>query len=220
MSKKYKLTDETVKINGKTLHRIEALKDFNNVKRGDKGGFVESELNLSQKGNCWIYNNAYVYDDACVNDNARIANNAIINDNAHIYDNAEILDYAYVFCNAHIYDNARVSGNARVFENAKVCGNTVVFGETCMRGTAIVLDNTDYIVLKNWWSSGRYFTWTRSNNMWSVGCFYGTGEELIKKAYQDSKKSGLEYERIVHYVEDVLKSENNGKEIQVNRRNH
>lgn len=220
MSKKYKLTDETVKINGKTLHRIEALKDFNNVKRGDKGGFVESELNLSQKGNCWIYNNAYVYDDACVNDNARIANNAIINDNAHIYDNAEILDYAYVFCNAHIYDNARVSGNARVFENAKVCGNTVVFGETCMRGTAIVLDNTDYIVFKNWWSSGRYFTWTRSNNMWSVGCFYGTGEELIKKAYQDSKKSGLEYERIVHYVEDVLKSENNGKEIQVNRRNH
>ena len=220
MSKKYKLTDETVKINGKTLHRIEALKDFNNVKRGDKGGFVESELNLSQKGNCWIYNNAYVYDDACVSDNARIANNAIINDNAHIYDNAEILDYAYVFCNAHIYDNARVSGNARVFENAKVCGNTVVFGETCMRGTAIVLDNTDYIVFKNWWSSGRYFTWTRSNNMWSVGCFYGTGEELIKKAYQDSKKSGLEYERIVHYVEDVLKSENNGKEIQVNRRNH
>ena len=220
MSKKYKLTDETVKINGKTLHRIEALKDFNNVKRGDKGGFVESELNLSQKGNCWIYNNAYVYDDACVNDNARIANNAIINDNAHIYDNAEILDYAYVFCNAHIYDNARVSGNARVFENAKVCGNTVVFGETCMRGTAIVLDNTDYIVFKNWWSSGRYFTWTRSNNMWSVGCFYGTGEELIKKAYQDSKKSGLEYERIVHYVEDVLKSENNGKEIRVNRRNH
>ena len=211
MSKKYKLTDETVKINGKTLHRIEALKDFNNVKRGDKGGFVESELNLSQKGNCWIYNNAYVYDDACVNDNARIANNAIINDNAHIYDNAEILDYAYVFCNAHIYDNARVSGNARVFENAKVCGNTVVFGETCMRGTAIVLDNTDYIVFKNWWSSGRYFTWTRSNNMWSVGCFYGTGEELIKKAYKDSELSGREYERVVRYVESILAEENLSK---------
>ena len=208
MSKKYKLTDETVKINGKTLHRIEALKDFNNIKRGDKGGFVESELNLSQKGNCWIYNNAYVYDDACVSDNARIANNAIINDNAHIYDNAEILDYAYVFCNAHIYDNARVSGNARVFENAKVCGNTVVFGETCMRGTAIVLDNTDYIVFKNWWSSGRYFTWTRSNNMWSVGCFYGTGEELIKKAYKDSELSGREYERVVRYVESILAEEN------------
>lgn len=205
MSKKYKLTDETVKINGKTLHRIEALKDFNNVKRGDKGGFVESELNLSQKGNCWIYNNAYVYDDACVNDNARIANNAIINDNAHIYDNAEVLDYVYVFCNAHIYGNAKVYDNSRIYGNAKVCGNTAVFGEACIRGTAIVLDNTDYIVFKNWWSSGRYFTWTRSNNMWSVGCFYGTGEELIKKAYKDSELSGREYERIVKYVEEIKK---------------
>lgn len=24
--------------------------------------------------------------------------------------------------------------------------------------------------------------------MWSVGCFYGTGEELIEKAYKDSEK--------------------------------
>ena len=75
------------------------------------------------------------------------------------------------------YDNAKVSGNA------------------------------DYIVFKNWWSSGRYFTWTRSNNMWSVGCFYGTGEELIKKAYADSEKNGREYERVVKYVQSILEEE-------------
>lgn len=69
--------------------------------------------------------------------------------------------------------------------------------------------NEDYIVFKNWWSSGRYFIWTRSNNMWSVGCFYGTGEELIKKAYKDSELSGREYERIVKYVEEIRKD--NGK---------
>ena len=39
--------------------------------------------------------------------------------------------------------------------------------------------------------------------MWSVGCFYGTGEELIRKAYKDSKESGREYERIVKYVESI-----------------
>ena len=66
------------------------------------------------------------------------------------------------------------------------------------------------IVFKNWWSSGRYFTWTRSNNMWSVGCFYCTGEELIKKAYQYSEKSGREYERVVKYIEEI-KKENYGK---------
>lgn len=69
--------------------------------------------------------------------------------------------------------------------------------------------DADYIVFKNWWSSGRYFTWTRSNNMWSVGCFYGAGKELIKKAYQDSEKSGREYERVVKFVQSILEDEKN-----------
>lgn len=43
--------------------------------------------------------------------------------------------------------------------------------------------------------------------MWRVGCFYGTGEELIKKAYADSERSGREYERIVKYVEEILEGE-------------
>ena len=39
--------------------------------------------------------------------------------------------------------------------------------------------------------------------MWSCGCFYGTGKELIEKAYKDSELSGQEYERIVNYVESI-----------------
>ena len=48
MEKKYRLTDETINVNGRILHRIEALRDFYGVKKGDKGGFVEKEENLSQ----------------------------------------------------------------------------------------------------------------------------------------------------------------------------
>ena len=51
----------------------------------------------------------------------------------------------------------------------------------------------------------------RSNNMWSVGCFYGTGEGLIAKAYKDSEISGREYERVVKYVESILKDNNYDK---------
>jgi len=40
-----------------------------------------------------------------------------------------------------------------------------------------------------------------------VGCFYGSGEELIEKAYEDSKLSGRNYERIVKYVEEILKED-------------
>lgn len=40
--------------------------------------------------------------------------------------------------------------------------------------------------------------------MWKVGCFRGTGEQLIKKAYNDSEISGREYEKVVQYVESIL----------------
>ena len=39
--KKYELTDEAIKIEGRILYRIKALVDFAGVKAGDLGGFVE-----------------------------------------------------------------------------------------------------------------------------------------------------------------------------------
>ena len=41
--------------------------------------------------------------------------------------------------------------------------------------------------------------------MWKVGCFYGTGKELITKAYKDSEISGREYERVVNYVGAIIR---------------
>ena len=136
MAKKYKLTEESIIYFGKTLFRIEALKDFGNVNKGDKGGYVQSEENLSQEGDCWI------------------------SDNAKVYDNAKVCDNALVYGNAVICDNAKVCGNALVFGNAEICSN------------AEIKNSSDYIVFKNWWSSGRYFTWTKSNNMWKVGSLW------------------------------------------------
>ena len=53
--KKYRLTEETKVINGHTLHRIEALKDFGGVKKGELGGWIEKEDNLSHDGNAWVF---------------------------------------------------------------------------------------------------------------------------------------------------------------------
>ena len=254
MEKKYKLTEETINVDGRTLYRIEALKDFNDVKKGDKGGFIENEKNLSQSDDCWVYGNAKVSDNAmvCGNakvygnarvygnawvfgnamvfvnalviDKARVYGNAQVRGNAVVYDNAEISGDAKIFGNAQIRcdavvcedakiyghaivcGNADVYGNARIYGNAEVSGNAQVFGNTEIRGDAVITNKSDYILFKNWWSSGRFFTWTRSNNMWKVGCFYGTGEELIEKAYKDSEMSGEEYERVVKYVDAILKA--------------
>ena len=229
MGKKYKLTDETINLNGVTLYRIEALKYFGEIKKGDKGGFIASENNLAHKGDAWVSDNAHVYGDACVFDNAQVYGNAFISGyaqvygdafvygNAWLYDNTRVCGYARVADNARVYgdanvcDDSSVFGSACVYDNAHVYGDALVRGYACVRGDAEISNKSDYIVFQNWWSSGRYFTWTRSNNMWSVGCFYGTGEELIKKAYKDSELSGREYERVVRYVESILAEENPSK---------
>lgn len=100
-------------------------------------------------------------------------------------------------------DEAMVFGAAKIDDDAVVGGDVIVCGEAMICGDALVEEDRDYIVFKNWWSSGRYFTWTRSNDKYKVGCFYGSGEELIKKAYADSEECGREYERIVRYVESI-----------------
>lgn len=229
MGKKYKLTDETINLNGVTLYRIEALKYFGEIKKGDKGGFIESENNLAHEGDAWVSDNAHVYGDACVFNNAHVYGNAFVSGyaqvygdafvygNAWLYDNTRVCGYARVADNARVYgdanvcDDSSVFGSACVYDNARVCGDALVRGYACVCGDAEISNKSDYIVFQNWWSSGRYFTWTRSNNMWSVGCFYGTGEELIKKAYKDSELSGREYERVVRYVESILAEENLSK---------
>ena len=133
MEKKYELTDETIEIitpddetigepKKYTLHRIRALKDFDNVKKGDLGGFIESEENLSLKGDCWVYDNAKVYGEAMVYDNARVFDNAKVYDRARIYDKAEVYENVKVYCKAEVYDKAVVGGDAKIYGKAEVYG--------------------------------------------------------------------------------------------------
>lgn len=45
MEKKYRLLEnDTITVGGRTLYRIEALRDFADVKKGDKGGYIEKEI--------------------------------------------------------------------------------------------------------------------------------------------------------------------------------
>lgn len=97
MEKKYKLLEnDTITVDGRTLYRIEALKDFADVRKGGRGGYVESEDNLSHDGNCWVF------------DNARVSDNVLVRDDALVYDDA------------HVSGTARVLGNTCVLGNAKI----------------------------------------------------------------------------------------------------
>lgn len=72
MEKKYELTEETFAVDGHVLHRIKALRDLGNVKKGDIGGWIECEDNLSHGGDCWVYGDAKVLGDAEVEKKNRL----------------------------------------------------------------------------------------------------------------------------------------------------
>lgn len=140
MEKKYQLTGETKQYNGKFLYRIEALRNFSDVKAGDLGGWVESEKNLSHEKDCWVYDDAMVYENAKIEDYAFIGGCASISGNARLSGFAKAIGSPSIYGNAKIYDRACVSGNAKVFGNVRICGGAKVFDSAMVNSNAFVSD--------------------------------------------------------------------------------
>jgi len=102
IKKHFKLTAETKIYIGITLFRVELISDCKWGKKGDLGGWVEKEENIS--GNAWV------------------------SDDAQISGKARISGYAQVYDNAWVYDNARVYGNARA--SSKVFTSNFIYNLT------------------------------------------------------------------------------------------
>ena len=109
MQKKYELTDEYTLVESnsgghKRVFRIRALLDIPryNVRIGELGGFVESEANLSQEGDCWVADNAIVSDNATVKDDvvawncSRMTGNSSLTGESTIYDKVQLTDQVSV----------------------------------------------------------------------------------------------------------------------------
>ena len=108
------IKDDTNLCNNRPYYRLEALKDFSDVTKGDRGGYIQYYHNLSQEGNCWVYDYAIVFGHARVYDNAKVKGCAQIYENAMIFGNAKVLDFSYVLRNSKIFDNAIIYGHARI----------------------------------------------------------------------------------------------------------
>lgn len=120
LTKKYKLTNYTIMFEGRKLYRIRRLSD------GLLGGWVESERNLDQNGECFIFGDAIVFGNARVYENAYIYGNAQIFGDAKIYGDAKVYEHAKVYDNARIFGEAEVFGYSRINNRADICGNTKI----------------------------------------------------------------------------------------------
>lgn len=196
MEKKYELTKEKYYDSRAeaVVYRIQALRDFGNVKKGDLGGFVANENNLSHANTCWIYDNAIVCGESKVCEGAEVRDSAVVCGTSTIWESTCIFENAYVYNSvirgSKIHGNASVN-NAEVFWCAEVkdraiikgghidtdvviADNATVYGDSYISGYNITIGKNASIVngkvLSNddWrvfgGYNGTYVTWLRQGN--------------------------------------------------------
>lgn len=190
MEKKYKLIEGSrFWLYGRPLYRIQALRDFSDVKKGDLGGFVESEANLSQMGDCWIYDMAQAVEksivegDACLRDCSKMYGSSLLKDKAQLQGCARMIQYASLEDNAVAID-AEISGFATI------------------TGDVVIRRKKDYMVFSDIPETDFYATYTFPNKRWRFVLFKGTSKEFIESApFNDRKRREL----IVQIVEEIEK---------------
>lgn len=105
----------------KGLWRIQACKDFSDVKKGDFGGLIQKEDNLSHYNNCWIYDNSMVFDSSQVYHNAKILQQSIISNNSLVFNNSVIRDNSIIKNNSQILGNSIIS--KQIIDYQKIYNN-------------------------------------------------------------------------------------------------
>ena len=76
------------------------MRDFGDIKKGDLGGWIEKENNLSQNDNSWIYGSAVISGSAMISGSARIKTSPI-NIIGLIYNITAYNDYIQIGCYLH-----------------------------------------------------------------------------------------------------------------------
>lgn len=204
--KKYEFTGETIKHDGHVLNRIRALIDFDGVKKGDIGGWIESEHNLSHHGNSWVY------DDAKVFGLARVFYDAKVYHRAKIYGQADVGGHAKVYGYAEVCDDATIHGNSCIYEccyvgaSARIFGKAVVGGSMCLTRNASVGSMDDFTMVQGFGSAHRptyFFRCADGKARVRCGCFYGTIPEFEKKVRKTHgfSKTAKEYLKIAKLME-------------------
>ena len=181
-NKKYEiLMDEknTIEWQGRLLHRIRALRDFGDVKKDDIGGYVEKEKNLSQCGNCWIYNNAKAMDNSLVHGNSKMFDESEIHKSSIMFDNSEMHDYSVMYNNSKMYDNSVMYDNSRMYCNSRMFYNSALNNEAELYGK-LFSKVDDFIEINN--PDGRLVTCVRKGDkiLYNVGCQIEIDEETFK----------------------------------------
>jgi hypothetical protein len=113
---------------------------------GTLGGYVQSLDNLSQEGDCWIFDQACVIGKARIWGNARVSGEAMVREDAWVFEEAQVYGKtliggsARVFGQAILSDEVYVGGQALISGKARICGQAHVAGRCWVAGSARLTD--------------------------------------------------------------------------------
>lgn len=117
------------------LYRIQALKTFTKpggcnpvVHVGELGGYVEVEDNLSQDGNCWLFDKARVKDGGKVLDDAIVYDKCLVSKNSIIRGRSVVGGHCFV-TNQSVIIDSRLEGNVIVNGHSTIHSGAYLYGE-------------------------------------------------------------------------------------------
>lgn len=215
-NKKYELTDETKVWEGRTLHRIRALRRFHDVHPGDVGGWIETNDNLSHDGRCWVYNEAMVAANARVEGDARIRHLAKVDGTAKVFGQAVVRSEAYVTESAFVFQDAQVSGKAKlsgfamiggtanIGAQAEIAGDVTLIGPVFITGNARITRPEDFCWFTGVGVARSTLTVYRTSEGIELtrGCFQGTLEEFVAavERTRGGTRFAEEYLQLVEFI--------------------
>lgn len=219
--RKYEFTGDTKKVDGRKLRRIRAVRAFRGMHERARGGWIESEKNLSHEGNAWVGGNAMVYGDAVVRGDAIVSGQAIVRGFATIRGCAEVHGTAIVEGSgevrgeSEIYDHAKISGYAFI-DGAKIFGHAIVHNTDIsaigakIAGRAVINREDHYVYAGSVGSSravlAAYLTDTGEIHV-TRGCFEGTLKEFIKAVkytHRNNRPIRKEYLLLAKFIKSRL----------------
>lgn len=78
---KYELTKNKITIDDCELFQIRAAKNFNDVKKGDLGGWISKDSTLSHEDDSWVYPKSKVYENSRIVGDSKIYSSIVIDSN-------------------------------------------------------------------------------------------------------------------------------------------
>jgi len=117
------------------LYRIQSLKTFTKsggynpvVHVGELGGYVEVEDNLSQDGNCWLFDKARVKDGGKVLDDAIVYDKCLVSRNAIVRGSSVVGGHCFI-TNQSVIIDSRLEGNVIVNGHSTIHSGAYLYGE-------------------------------------------------------------------------------------------